>query len=136
MIDGCDRVDLVLGATLCESDQPLRHVYFPITGFISMIAIVSQHPPLEMGLVGSEGTLGVTLVLGVEASPLLGVVQGSGSAWRMPAARFRQQLRASPWLLSTLNRYLYAIVAQLAQTAICASFHEVEPRLAAHPRRA
>jgi hypothetical protein len=50
MIDGCDRVDLVLGATFCGSDQPLRHVYFPITGFISMIAIVGQHPPLEMGL--------------------------------------------------------------------------------------
>lgn len=130
MIDGCDWVDLVLGTTLCERDQPLRHVYFPVTGFISMRANVGRHPPLEMGLVGSEGMLGVTLVLGVEASPLIGVVQGSGSAWRMPAARFRQQLRASPWLLRTLNRYLYATVAQLAQTAVCANFHEVEPRLA------
>lgn len=40
------------------------------SGFISLVAKVRGHPPLDMGLIGSEGMLGVTLVLDVVAAPL------------------------------------------------------------------
>ncbi len=126
----CERVDLVFGEILCESDQPFEHVYFPLSGFVSLVATVGKHQPLEMGLIGSEGMLGVTLMLGVEAAPLRGVVQGSGTALRMTAAQLRRQLRHSPALTRRLNRYLYVLMAQLSQTAACTRFHEIEPRLA------
>ena len=68
-LERCESVDLVLGATLCETDEPLRHVYFPVTGFISLVTKVNGHKPLELGLIGNEGMLGVTAVLGVESAP-------------------------------------------------------------------
>ena len=125
----CEPVDLEFGAILCEPDKPFRHVYFPCTGYISLVAPATGHQPLEMGLIGDEGMLGVTLVLGINAVPLRAVVQGSGTALRMAAAPFQREISASATLRRTLNYYLYVLMAQLAQTTVCTRFHEIEPRL-------
>lgn len=130
MMGRLEKVDLVFGDTLCEAEQPFRHVYFPLSSFVSLVATVGLHPPLEMGLIGNEGMLGVTLVLGVPGAPLRGVVQGAGTALRMTAADLRGELKASPSLVRTLQRYLFVLSAQLAQTAGCTRFHEIEARLA------
>ena len=126
----CESTELVFGDILCELDQPIQHVYFPLAGFISLVISMEGHQPLEVGLIGNEGMLGATLALEVVDAPLKAVVQGSGSALRMTAAQFQHELRNSPSMLSTLNRYLYVLVMQLSQTAACTHFHEIEPRLA------
>ncbi len=122
-------MDLVVGDILCEPDQRYRYVYFPLTGIISLVSTVRDHQPLEMGMIGNEGMLGATLVLGVEAAPLRGVVQGAGTALRISVPQLRRRLQDSPALLRTLNRYVYVLMAQLSQTATCSRFHEVDARL-------
>lgn len=126
----CEPVELVFGSILCEADQPFSHLYFPLTGFISLVTTLGDHPPLELGLIGNEGVLGATLALGVNTAPARAVVQGTGSALRISTARLRQELDDCPRLLCTLKRYLYVLMAQLSQNAACGHFHEVEPRLA------
>ncbi len=74
--------------------------------------------------------LGVSLILGVEVSPLRAVVQGEGPALRMNTAPFRRELHHSVALQRALKRYLYAMMSQIAQTAACTRFHVVEARLA------
>lgn len=130
ILQRCQPVDLIFGAVLCSPDQPFEHVYFPLSGFISLVVTVSGHRPLELGLIGNEGVLGATLALGVDEAPVRAVVQGEGTALRMTAAQLRRELRRSPGLLLALNRYLYVSLTQLSQTAACTAFHEVEPRLA------
>lgn len=126
----CTPEQLVFGDVLCDSTKPIRHVHFPLTGFISLVAAVSGRRPIEMGMIGNEGMLGATLQLGINAAPLQAVVQGAGSALRITAAEFRTQLRKSPELQRTLDGYLYVLIEQLTQTAACNSFHEVQARLA------
>ncbi len=126
----CELIELVFGDVLCEPDQPLRYVYFPLTGFISLVTTLGSHQALEMGLIGDEGMLGVTVALGVNASPMGAVVQGAGTALRMSATQLKRELRDNPALQRTLNLYLYVLMAQLSQTAACTHFHEIEPRLA------
>jgi hypothetical protein len=125
----CEPVNLTFGTSLCEPDQPYQHVYFPLTAFVLLVEKVTDHEPLEMGLIGNEGMLGATIALGVHTAPLRGVVQGSGTALRMTAMQFRQELKQSTLLLSTVCRYLYIALSQLSQTAACNRFHEVEARL-------
>lgn len=122
-------VDLALGDILCEPDHYYRYVYFPLTGIISLVAAAHGHQPLEMGMIGNEGMLGATLVLGIRAAPLRGVVQGPGEALRVSVPQLQRRLRDSPGLLRTLNQYLYVSITQLSQTVTCNRFHEVEARL-------
>jgi CRP-like cAMP-binding protein len=126
----CTPQQLVFGDVLCDPGKPIRHVHFPLTGFISLVTTVSGHRPIEMGMIGNEGMSGATLVLGIGAAPLQAVVQGAGSALRMTAAQFRLQLRQNPDLQRTVDRYLYVLIEQLAQNAACNAFHEVQARLA------
>lgn len=130
LITQCETVELTFGSILCERGEPHHYVYFPLSGFISLVSQVGGHPPLEMGLIGNEGMLGVMLALGIDRVPLRGVVQGPGKALRMRAEDFRQALSDSAALLRSMHRYLYGAFAQLTQTATCNRFHEVEARLA------
>ena len=130
MLQSCESVDLVFGEILCEPRRRVRHAYFPLTGFISLVSTIAHHPPLEMGLIGSEGMLGATLVLGINTAPLRAVVQGKGTALRITALQLRRQLRDCPSLPDTLQRCLYVLMGQLAKATACNHFHKLEPRLA------
>ncbi|TBU92021.1 Crp/Fnr family transcriptional regulator [Stutzerimonas kirkiae] len=130
ILQHCEPVQMLFGSVLCEADQPLRSLYFPLTGFISLVTTLEGHQPLELGLIGNEGMLGATLALDIASAPTHAVVQGTGSALRISARRLRQALPDCPRLLRALKRYLYVLMVQLAQNAACSHFHELEPRLA------
>ena len=130
VLDRCELVLLEFGEVLSEPGQHLRHVYFPIEGFISQFAVSDEGGVLEVGLVGSEGMYGVELALGVNERSLRCVVHGAGRAWRMPAAEFRTALESIPGLRRVIDRYLCVLLAQFAQLAACSRFHLVEERLA------
>ncbi|HSW05682.1 Crp/Fnr family transcriptional regulator [Aquabacterium sp.] len=121
---------LLLAEVLNEPGRLTRHVYFPTAGFVSLVTLIEGHPGLEIGMVGREGMLGAQLALGVAATPLRALVQGSGEAWRLTAVAFRNALADSVALQRVLGRYLYVRMAQLASAAACLRFHMIEPRLA------
>lgn len=126
----CEPVDLEFGTWLCEPEKPLEYAYFPLTGFISLITNINPSHPLELGLIGNEGMLGATLILGVDIMPMGALVQGSGTALRIHRKQLNNELKISPPLVEKLNRYLYVVIKQLAQTAACIHFHDIQQRLA------
>jgi CRP-like cAMP-binding protein len=130
LIGRCELVELTLGDVICEQGERISHVYFPIDSFVSLISSTDERSGLEVGLVGAEGMLGISLVLGVNIAPARAVVQGTGSAVRLDAAQFSREIEQSPSLEQALKRYLYILMSQLARTAACARFHVIEARLA------
>lgn len=126
----CTRVDLVLGSVLCDPGDRIRHVYFPVASFISILATVDGHSTLEVGMIGSEGMYGHALILGGSVSPLRALIQGAGETLRMKATTFQEHLEDLPALRPLLQRYLIVLLNQLAQASACTRFHVVEKRLA------
>ena len=130
LMAACDLVDLPLAQVLSDPGKPTQYVYFPTAGFISLIAVVKGSPGVEVGMVGREGMLGVQLALGVATAPLHALVQGQGKALRISTKAFKAELSASPALQGALLRYLYVLMAQLAESTACVRFHQIGPRLA------
>jgi len=73
---------------------------------------------------------GIALALGIDESPLHALVQGAGPALRLSANAFRRECAARPAFQRAINRYLYVLMSQLAQSAACTRFHLIEARLA------
>ena len=130
LLAACEPVQLVNAEVLCEPGKPTLHVYFPIDGFISLVALVDGKPGLEIGMVGREGMLGARLALGVVTAPVRALVQGPGAAWRIGTDLFRSELARSAALQDALNRYIYVLMEQLTTSAACLHFHLIAPRLA------
>lgn len=131
LLAGCETVEMLPGQVLCRPGKPLRDACFPLSGCLALAASVGSHPPLDMAMVGSEGMLGLSLALGIGSDvPMLGTVKCPGRALRLPAAGLRQELERSPGLARAMRRQLFVLLGQLARTAACTSFHEVQARLA------
>lgn len=129
-LSACEEVQLVLGEVLCVPGDSTTHVYFPIDGFISLVATTDGSAYLEVGMVGREGMVGAQVALGVLTAPLRAVVQGSGASWRIDSQAFQRALASSDSLRPVLDRYVCALMAQLTTSAACLRFHEIGPRLA------
>jgi len=130
LLAGLEPVTLTFGEVLYEPGETIRHVYFPGSSLVSLLTLVDGHLTLETGLIGREGMVGIPLVLGHNVSSVRALVQGTGTAMRMAAARFSKEFRLSLALQQELYRYTHTLMAQIAQTAACNRFHVVEMRLA------
>jgi len=126
----CRPVELVLTEVLSRPGEKLRHVYFPVDSFISLVTNTDHRSGLEVGMIGSEGMLGAHVALEVAEAPLQALVQGGGSAWRVEVAAFRRLLLESASLKRVMNRYVHVLMSQLATSAACLHYHRIEPRLA------
>jgi len=130
LLAGLKPVTLTYGQVLYEPGEPIRHVYFPNDCLVSLLTTVEGHQALEVGLVGREGMVGISLALGMDVASVRALVQGTGTAMRMNAARFRKEFRKSLPLQGEVHRFIHAKLAQARQTAACNRFHRVEARLA------
>jgi CRP-like cAMP-binding protein len=108
----------------------IAHVYFPLTGLISLLSSVGKHSLLEIGIVGNEGIAGLPLFLGAEHSTNRVIVQGPGTAVRLGAAAFNAECARGGRLPAVLRRFAHSFMSQISQSAICFRFHPVEQRLA------
>jgi CRP-like cAMP-binding protein len=124
------RTMLNSGDVLHEAHATIRYVYFPVDCLVSLLLQQNRHHPLEVAMVGNEGMVGVPLALGMRTSLVQAVVQSSGSAWRMSAHAFHEELcRQSP-LRRHIDGYIHTLITQLTQSAACNAFHSVEARCA------
>src|ERR1700719_2484080 len=123
-------VNLTFGEILYESQTQIRHVCFPNDCFVSMLTTVDTGRAAEVGLIGSEGMIGVPMALGVAVSPFRAVVQGGGTAMRLKTVDFRRNFSNSHALKREVFLFTHLLMIQIAQTAACNRFHVVTQRMA------
>ena len=130
LLKNSERTELVYGDTLYKTGAVIRHVYFPESGIVSLLSAVDGDQTLEVGIVGSEGMVGIPAFLGAKTSNNIALVQGVGFALRMATADFVKECETSNKLQQVLKRFVQSLMAQTAQSAACNRFHPVESRMA------
>lgn len=123
-------VNLDLRTALYKAGKPIDAVYFPNTGMISLVQTLEDGMAIEVGLIGAEGFFGVPLALGARATQTEAIVQGEGTALRIPAKAFIAELGRNERFRALLLRYTQALLAQVIQTAACNGRHNLQQRLA------
>lgn len=122
-------VALSMRQFLYHSDRTMDAVYFVKSGMVSLVATLEDGMQAEVGLIGAEGMLGVSLASGAETSFVDSMVQMPGEAWRMGAREFCAEIEANAPLRSLVLRYNEALHVQTTQTAACNGHHGLEQRL-------
>ena len=125
-----EQTALIYGENIYEKGEIIRHVYFPNSGIVSLLAVVEDSVPIEVGIVGKEGFVGLPVFLGVKTSLNRVIVQGAGLAMRMKEADFLSASQNGGSLPRILQRFTYSLLAQVSQSAVCYRFHLIEARLA------
>jgi CRP-like cAMP-binding protein len=113
-----------------EPNKPIKHVYFPEAGIISVVAVSPHDRQIEVALIGREGMSGVSIVLGDDRTPHSTYVQVAGVGVRITADHLRQAMRKSPTLQRTFLRFAQAFMTQTAHTAVANGRARIEERLA------
>jgi CRP-like cAMP-binding protein len=80
-------VSLSLEQVLYESGEPIRYVYFPHQALVSLVSTMEDGSTVEVGLVGSEGLVGIPVFLGGNTTTNRAFVQVADSGMRMEASR-------------------------------------------------
>lgn len=120
---------LKLGDILYESGGSLENVYFPVSSIVSLLYVMENGASAEIAVVGSEGIVGIALFMGGETMPNRAVVQSAGYAYRLRGEILKQEFNRSGALQHLLLRYTLALIAQMAQTAVCNRHHSVDQQL-------
>lgn len=125
-----EQVELPKRQVLIEPNQPIEYVYFPESGVASVVALNSDDRPVEIGIVGWEGLVGPSVVLGVDRTPHQSFFQMDGAGYRIAAPHLTQALGASPVLHDLLLRYIHVMTVQTAATAMSNGDSVLSERLA------
>ena len=123
-------ITLKLHDVLHEPGAPIKFGYFPESGIVSILSVLSNGKSLEVGLIGREGFVGMPLTVGFRSSPTRAICQAPATALRIAASALAQVLPQCPKLEKALDRYSLTLGMQASQVAACNGLHEVDARLA------
>jgi len=109
---------------------PIREIYFPTCGLVSMVATLRSGRSIEVGTVAREGVTGLPLYPGATNLPYLVCGQIAGEGYFLSVEDYHDIYTLSPAFRQSIERYLHVLMTVMAQTAACNGAHDVTQRLA------
>jgi CRP-like cAMP-binding protein len=122
-------VDLPVRKHLEQASRRVTAVYFPESGFASVVADGGKRP-IEVGLIGREGMTGLSVVFGNDHAQYETFMQAGGTGHCIKTKALRDAIDRSPTLLRAILRYASTYLEQTARTAVANGRNKVEERLA------
>jgi CRP-like cAMP-binding protein len=123
-------VTLELRHVVIENRAPMPYVYFPTQSVVSQVVCTASGDQIEVTVIGNDGMVGLSVLLGDQVAPVRFVVLVPGAAYRMSAEVLQTETRRDGPLRRVLFRYLSACLRQLAQGVACSGLHPITQRCA------
>ncbi|MGF1461061.1 MAG: Crp/Fnr family transcriptional regulator [Leptolyngbyaceae cyanobacterium] len=127
---GLQRSSFARGEILFEPGEVIKQVYFPATGMVSLVSIMSNGKVNEIGIIGREGMIGLPAILGGRAAHYQAIVQIPGDLYTIDASMIQKEFCHMQSLHDMLLRYSQALLAQVSQTAVANAQCTIDARLA------
>jgi CRP-like cAMP-binding protein len=122
-------VELKFGDVLAVAGSPIRQVYFPYSGAISLVVDLDKGMMIETAMVGRDGVLNAASALDGRVSLNKGIVQVAGSAGTIEVNRLRRLADEIEPFRALLIRHEQVLFAQSQQSAACNASHSIEARM-------
>lgn len=127
------------GDALYRQDDSLTHVYFPVTGALSLVVHMRNGKAAEVATVGNEGFVGLHAFFGSGIVPHSVLQQAPGTSLRLRVRRFADAVRRHAGVQRLIDCYAAYMLRFAEQSAACATLHPMLARacrylLVAHDR--
>lgn len=123
-------VDLYSRKELYRAESPLRFIYFLTRGMASIVATMHDGGSVEVGMVGNEGLVGVTALLGSPQMTSDCFIQIAGAGYRVPLADMQHYFMQDEQVRTTVLAFLRSQVVTAERLTACSKLHEADARLA------
>jgi len=117
------------GTVLQEPGQPIRRVYFPHAGLVSLLGILPEGHAIDTASIGRDGAIGLSAGLGSQIALSRAVVQLPGRAAQIAANRLAEVAARSRPVQDMIVRYNDVLLAQVQHAVVCNTVHHVQERL-------
>jgi len=122
-------VTLNVNQVLYEQGDKIDHVYFPLDAVVSSLAIMEDGTTIETAMVGREGVVGISTILGSGRSRQWSWVSISGTAIQLEARFLDRLFVQNEGALKALMRSYRSLITQLSQRCVCNTRHTILERL-------
>ena len=118
------------GEILQEQEAPVTHVYFPISGLVSLVSVMGNGQEIETAMVGRDGAVGAFVGVGSPNALTRATVQIPATCAVITASHFRAAVSQSERIRDLILSFKEALLGQVQQTGACNALHALEARFA------
>jgi CRP-like cAMP-binding protein len=114
---------------LHAAGAPIEQVYFPLSGMVSVLALMRTGEAIETAIIGREGVVGAAVGTNGSRSAGQAMVQIPGAALEVESKKFSDLFKSSTSFRTVTSDYQTVLLLQAQQSVACHAFHSVEARL-------
>ena len=122
-------VELAQGTVLYRTEETIGRLYFPHTGIVSLVVVVSEGQHVEAGMIGRNSVVGGGAALDAPIALNQAVSQVAGEGVVAETNAVKRLVSRSETLRISFARHQEMASAQTQQIAACNALHTVEERL-------
>jgi CRP-like cAMP-binding protein len=122
-------VPLAVNQVLYEQGDKINEVYFPLDSVVSGLAIMEDGTTIETSMVGREGLVGISAVLGSGLSRQWIWTTIGGDALQLDARVLDKLFINNENALRALLKCYRSLVSQVSQRCVCNTRHTILERL-------
>ena len=124
-----EQVNLEKGEIVYLTGDNIEHTYFPESGLLSLLFTTETGSTVEVASVGSEGVVGLPVMLRNQMTPYDVTVQFTTEACKIKSKQLQEEFNKGKALHDFVLRYLNVLMAQISQSSLCNRFHTLDEAL-------
>jgi CRP-like cAMP-binding protein len=134
LVPHLELVTMSASEVLFEAYEKLHHIYFPTTSTVSLLCCLEDGVTVEVAMIGNEGMLGVSALMGRNEAPTQALVNQAGYGYRISINSIQSVLarnggRRLGVLQKTILRFAQTLFIQVSQTTACNRRHTLDQQL-------